>query len=197
MVYGLTGGTGSGKTLVSDYLAELGYKVIDADKIARELTQKGSPVIDELREEFGPGIISKDGELQRKDLGKIVFNDEAQLEKLNNIMAKHLDARFVEILNKARIEEPYGKIFFDAPTLLESGREWLVDRIWVVVSDPETRIRRLMQRDDLSRDQVLARMANQLPDEQKVERADVVIYNNGTIAELKDQIDKILDAMCL
>ena len=192
MVYGLTGGTGSGKTLVSEYLTELGYRVIDADKISRELTEKGSPVLDELREGFGPGIFSDDGELLRKELGKIVFSDEIQLEKLNSIMAKHLDARFVETLNRARIEDPYGKIFFDAPTLLESGREWLVDRIWVVVSDPETRIRRLMSRDGLTKDQVLARMANQLPDEKKIERADVVIYNNGTIEELKEQINNIL-----
>ena len=192
MVYGLTGGTGSGKTSVSEYLKELGYTVVDADEIARELTKKGSPVLDEIKSAFGSDIISEDGTLLRKKLGNIVFNDEEKLEILNSIMSCYLDERFVQVLDKARAENIYGKVFFDAPTLLESGREWLVDSIWVVVSPVEDRIKRIMQRDGISREQVLARMKNQLPDEEKIKKADVVIYNNGTIEDLKDQIDKIL-----
>ena len=192
MVYGLTGGTGSGKTSVSEYLKELGYTVVDADEIARELTKKGSPVLDEIKSAFGSDIISEDGTLLRKKLGNIVFNDEEKLEILNSIMSCYLDERFVQVLDKARAENIYGKVFFDAPTLLESGREWLVDSIWVVVSPVEDRIKRIMQRDGISREQVLARMKNQIPDEEKIKKADVVIYNNGTIEDLKDQIDKIL-----
>ena len=192
MVYGLTGGTGSGKTSVSGYLKELGYTVIDADKIARELTEKGSPVLDKLKEEFGPQIIDEDGSLIRKKLGAIVFSDKEKLKKLDSIMEKDLTEKFIHVLDKARIEDPYSKIFFDAPTLLESNREWLVDRIWVVVSDKETRIRRIMERDGITREQVLARMSNQLSDEEKIKRADVVIYNNGSLQDLRKQIDTIL-----
>ena len=192
MVYGLTGGTGSGKTSVSEHLKELGYTVIDADIIARELTDKGSPVLDDLKAEFGPEIIAEDGSLLRKKLGSIVFNDKSKLERLNEIMEDRLNARFIEALDKARIENPYGKVFFDAPTLLETNREWLVDNIWVIVSDKEKRIRRIMDRDGLTREQVLSRMANQLSDEEKIKRADVVIYNNGSLDDLKKQIDSLL-----
>ena len=193
MVYGLTGGTGSGKTSVSNYLKELGYTVIDADKIAREITETGSPVLAELKNTFGDSIIAEDGSLLRKKLGSIVFNDKEQLDKLNTIMARYLDERFVQVLDAARVNDPYGKIFFDAPTLLESGREWLVDKIWVVVSDLEVRIQRLMERDGITREQVLARMSNQLSDNEKIERADKVIYNDGTLDDLKAHVDQALE----
>lgn len=192
MVYGLTGGTGSGKTSVSEYLKQLGYTVIDADKIARELTEKGSPVLDKLKAEFGTEIIDENGSLLRKKLGSIVFNDKEKLDKLNSLMEKDLNEAFIKAIDRACVENPYGKVFFDAPTLLESSREWLVDKIWVVVSDIETRIKRIMDRDRISREQVLARMSNQLSDEEKMKRADVVIYNNGSLDDLKEQIDSII-----
>ena len=193
MVYGLTGGTGSGKTSVSEYLKEHGYKVVDADQIARELTEKGSPVLDELKTAFGPEIIAEDGSLLRKKLGSIVFNDKTKLDKLNEIMEERLNERFIKALDRAQVEDPYGKVFFDAPTLLETNREWLVDRIWVVVSDQEARIKRIMDRDGITREQVLSRMANQLSDEEKIKRADVVIYNNGSLDDLKLTVSNALD----
>ena len=192
MVYGLTGGTGSGKTSVSEYLKELGYTVIDADQIARGLTEKGSPVLDKLKAAFGPQIIAEDGSLLRKKLGAIVFSDRSQLDKLNSIMEKDLTDMFIRVLDEARVRNPYSKVFFDAPTLIESSREWLVDRIWVVVCDKEKRIRRIMDRDGISREQVLDRMSNQLSDDEKIKKADVVISNNGTLEDLKAQVEKAL-----
>ena len=192
MVYGITGGTGSGKTTVTEYLKELGYTVVDADQIARSVTEPGSALLSELADEFGTDIIAPDGSLLRKKLGSIVFNDKEKLEKLNSIMAPALDRRFEDVLDAARVDQPYGKIFFDAPTLLESGREYLVDKIWVVVSDKEERIRRIMERDGLSREQVLARMGNQLSDEEKTARADVVIYNDDDLEDLKENVRKSL-----
>lgn len=193
MVYGLTGGTGSGKTTVANYLTEMGYKVIDADVIARSLTEPGSKVLWQLAENFGSEIIAEDGTLIRKKLGDIVFNNKEKLQQLNDIMGPSMDAAFKEALDSAILEDPYSKVFFDAPTLYESGREYMVDKVWVVAAGLETRIKRIMERDGLSREQVLARMENQLPEEEKIRRADVVIYNDGTLEDLRLAVEKALN----
>ena len=192
MVYGLTGGTGSGKTTVAKYLTEMGYTVIDADVIARSLTDPGSEVLRLLAESFGEDIIAEDGSLIRKRLGDIVFNNKEKLQQLNDIMGPSMDKAFLKALNDAVLERPYSKVFFDAPTLYESGRECMVDKVWVVAAGLETRIKRIMDRDGLSREQVLARMANQLPEEEKIRRADVVIYNDGTLEDLRCAVEKAL-----
>ncbi|MBQ2312426.1 MAG: dephospho-CoA kinase [Firmicutes bacterium] len=192
MVYGLTGGTGSGKTTVANFLTEMGYTVIDADVIARSLTDPGSEVLRLLAETFGEEILAEDGSLIRKRLGDIVFNNKEKLQQLNDIMGPSMDKAFLKALNDAVLERPYSKVFFDAPTLYESGREYMVDKVWVVAAGLETRIRRIMDRDGLSREQVLARMANQLPEEEKIRRADVVIYNDGTLEDLRCAVEKAL-----
>ncbi|MCR5010330.1 MAG: dephospho-CoA kinase [Clostridia bacterium] len=192
MVYGLTGGTGSGKTTVANYLTEMGYTVIDADVIARSLTDPGSNVLQLLAETFGEEILAEDGSLIRKRLGDIVFNNKEKLQQLNDIMGPSMDKAFLKALNDAVLERPYSKVFFDAPTLYESGREYMVDKVWVVAAGLETRIKRIMDRDGLSREQVLARMANQLPEEEKIRRADVVIYNDGTLEDLRRAVEKAL-----
>ena len=192
MVYGITGGTGSGKTTVCGFLEEMGYTVIDADKVARSLTEPGSQVLWKLSETFGKEIIAEDGSLIRKKLGEIVFNNKEKLQQLNDIMGPAMDEAFRSALDAAVLENPYSKVFFDAPTLYESGRESMVDKVWVVAAGLETRIKRIMDRDGLSREQVLARMANQLPEEEKIRRADVVIYNDGTLEDLRMTVEKAL-----
>lgn len=192
MVYGLTGGTGSGKTTVCGYLEEMGYTVIDADKVARSLTEPGSAVLNLIAETFGKEILAEDGSLIRKKLGDIVFNNKEKLKQLNDIMGPAMDEAFKSALDEASMENPYSKVFFDAPTLYESGREKMVDKVWVVAAGLETRIKRIMDRDGLSREQVLARMANQLPEEEKIRRADVVIYNDGTLEDLRRTVENAL-----
>ena len=192
MIYGLTGGTGSGKSTVADYLRELGYEVVDCDQIARQATAKGSPLLDELAAEFGQDIIDENGELIRKKLGSIVFGNEERLAKLNAMMKSALDERFREALDAACAKRLYSKVFFDAPVLFETNREHFVDRIWVVAADRETRIQRIMKRDGVSREEVEKRMASQLPDDEKCARADLVIYNDGTIEDLKEKVRKAL-----
>ena len=188
MIYGLTGGTGSGKSTVAEYLKEFGCTVVDADIIARSVTEKGSEVLKKLSDEFGQDIIDENGELIRKKLGSIVFQDSEKLEKLNEIMRSSLDEKFEKALRQASEERLYGKVFFDAPTLFESKREHFVDRIWVVIADRNTRIERIMKRDGLSREEVEKRMQNQLPDDVKAARADVVIYNDGSLEELREKV---------
>ena len=192
MIYGLTGGTGSGKSTVAEYLVEFGCTVVDADIIARQVTEKGSEVLAQLAEEFGQDIIDENGELIRKKLGSIVFGDKEKLEKLNDIMRKALDEKMLGALKAAEEERLYSKVFFDAPTLFESKREHFVDKIWVVAADRETRIQRIMKRDGISREEVEQRMASQLPDDEKIARADVVIYNDGTLEDLKKKVEEAL-----
>ena len=193
MVYGLTGGTGSGKTTVAEYLREFGCEVVDADIIAREVTAKGSPVLDVLAETFGADILDENGELIRKKLGSIVFGNKEKLAKLNELMREALDTRFRKALDEAGSKRLYSKVFFDAPALFETNRDHFVDRVWVVAADLETRIARIMKRDGLSREQVLERMASQLPEEEKIRKADVVIYNDGTLEDLRNKVAEALN----
>ena len=193
MVYGLTGGTGSGKTTVCNYLKEMGFTVIDADVVARSLTEPGMPLLKKLADTFGSDIIAEDGTLIRKKLGEKVFGDKEKLKQLDDLFGPAMDEIFEKTLADARIQNPYSKVFFDAPTLFESNREHLVDKIWVVAADRETRIKRIMERDGLSREEVEKRMQSQLPEEDKIRRADVVIYNNGTLLDLRN---KVIEALC-
>ena len=188
MIYGLTGGTGSGKSTVAQYLREFGCEVVDADIIAREVTAKGSPVLDDLAEEFGADIIDENGELIRKKLGSIVFGNAEKLARLNEIMREALDTRFKSALEAATAKRLYSKVFFDAPALFETNREHFVDKVWVVAADKETRIARIMKRDGMTREEVLDRMKSQLPDDEKMRRADLIIYNDGTLEDLKNKV---------
>ena len=192
MIYGLTGGTGSGKTTVAEYLREFGCEVVDADLIARQVTEKGSPVLDKLAETFGSDILDENGELIRKKLGNKVFGDDAKMAVLNELMRKALDEGFEAALKEASSKRLYGKVFFDAPALFETNREYMVNKVWVVAADKETRIARIMKRDGISREEVLKRMQSQLPDDDKIARADFVIYNDGTLEELKEKVGKAL-----
>ena len=192
MIYGLTGGTGSGKSTVAQYLRELGCEVVDADLIARQVTEKGSPVLDEIAKAFGSDILDENGELIRKKLGSKVFGDAEKLALLNEIMRKALDERFEAALKEASEKRLYSKVFFDAPALFETKREHFVDKVWVVAADKETRIARIMKRDGISREEVLKRMESQLPDGEKEARADIVIYNDGTLEDLRKKVEAAL-----
>ena len=192
MIYGLTGGTGSGKTTVAEYLREFGCEVVDADLIARQVTEKGSPVLDKLAETFGSDILDENGELIRKKLGSKVFGDDAKMAVLNELMRKALDEGFEAALKEASSKRLYGKVFFDAPALFETNREYMVNKVWVVAADKETRIARIMKRDGISREEVLKRMQSQLPEDDKIARADFVIYNDGTLEDLKEKVRKAL-----
>ena len=193
MIYGLTGGTGSGKTTVAQYLREFGCEVVDADLIARQVTEKGSPVLEKLAEAFGSDILNDNGELIRKKLGSKVFGDSAKMAVLNELMRKALDEGFESALKEASSKRLYSKVFFDAPALFETKREYLVDKIWVIVADKETRIARIMKRDGISRDEVEKRMESQLPDDDKTARADLIIQNDGTLEDLREKVRMALE----
>ncbi|AIC95264.1 dephospho-CoA kinase [Shouchella lehensis] len=194
MKIGLTGGIASGKSLASTYLYEKGYPIIDADKIARQVVEPGTPALEAIRNTFGKAVVHEDGQLNRKALGSIVFASEEKRQQLNKIV--HPAVR-KQMLKEADTFERNGHtlIIFDIPLLVESHLFHLVDQVWVVYVDEETQLTRLMQRDQSTKDEALQRIRAQIPLEQKVQYADQVIKNTGTKQETYDQIDAILQTV--
>ena len=192
-VIGITGGIGSGKTTVSGYLRSLGYEVIDADGIARDLAES-EDVLHEIRDMFGDSVLKEDGSLDRKRMAEIVFSDIHKKEMLEAIITDRVVARCAEIIQGYREDEnASGPVFLDAPLLFETGADRLVDEIWSVACDVDKRIERAKLRDDSLAEDIEARIAAQLPDDDRAEKADVVISNDGTVDELKCSIDSLLE----
>ena len=189
---GITGGIGSGKSAVTDLLQGKGYVVIDADETAREAAAPGEPAMLRLSEEIGDGFFLEDGSLDRQGLAKIMFNDPIVLMAVNEIFHHDIHRR-IEKKTMECAERGEELVFISAPLLFESGGDWMTDEIWLVTADEDIRLRRVMQRNDMSEEDVRARMRNQMPEEEKRKRVDLVIENNGTLEELKDAIEGILE----
>lgn len=189
-VIGLTGGTGSGKSVVSKSLAAAGAVVIDADKIAHEIILKGKPAYAEIVNFYGTEILDAEGNIIRKKLGEIVFHDAKKLAFLNQCTHKYICAEVDRQIAAAK--QTNAKIILDAPLLLEAGLESRCDAVWVVYADPQVRARRIMERDGISDALAKARIANQKSWEEYRQAASVVIDNSKDFAYLQEQLDKIL-----
>lgn len=193
-VIGITGGIGSGKSTVSSYIAELGYDVIDADKIAKELASDPS-VLSEIRENFGESVLDDSGMLDRRKMAEIVFTNAKKKEELESIVTKRVIERVESLINSYNTGELKSKndiVFLDAPTLLETGTDRLVDEVWVIMCDLATRLERASARDDASKSAIEARIAAQMSEEEMMARADEIIYNDGTAEDLKNKIKELL-----
>lgn len=186
-VVGLTGGIGSGKTQVANYFAKCGVPVIDADRIAREIVEPGQPALAEIAHAFGAAALDSTGRLDRAALRKVVFNDEAQRQKLEAILHPRIRAN---IRNRiANLQAPYCVVAI--PLLLETGQRDLIDCILVVDTPLETQIQRVQQRDGLSRAEIEAVLRTQLPREQRLAQADDIILNDASLGALEDQVQKL------
>lgn len=194
-IIGITGGIGTGKSTASRYLRELGYDVIDADDIARELASD-SRVINEIRDYFGDEMIKDDGTLDRKRMADVVFSDLHRREMLESIITsrviEEVAARISDFRSGQKNAMRGDTVFLDAPTLFETGADRLVDEVWLVTCDLEKRLDRTAVRDSAQRDELEARIAAQMSEDEKAERADLVFYNNGTREELRSAIDDAL-----
>jgi dephospho-CoA kinase len=185
LVVGLTGGIGTGKSRVVELLARLGAAIVDSDRIVRELQQPGSPALARIAETFGPEYLLPDGNLDRAKLGKLVFDHPAERARLNAIMLPAVTVRLRERLEELRAARER-VVVLDIPLLLEgrksgtgAGAVLPFDVVVVVYADEETQVRRVMERDRLSREDALARVRAQLSIEEKRRMADVVIDNRG------------------
>ncbi len=186
-IIGLTGGFGSGKSTVSQFLAELGAVIIDADKVGHEVSKPGTEAWRVVVGTFGQGIISTDGTIDRRKLGKIVFRNPDARARLNQIMHPRILERV-----KAMIEEyeRFGAdiVVIEAPLLLEARWKPMVDEVWVTSAPQTTVISRLREQRGIPESESLARIRAQLTDEERTSQADVVIYTDCTLDELKDRV---------
>ena len=189
---GLTGGTGSGKSVVSKSLAEAGAVIVDADKIAHEIILKGEPAYQEIVEYYGTGILDAEGNIIRKKLGEIVFNDKEKLAFLNQCTHKYITAEVKKQIAAAKAEGTAAAIIVDAPLLLEAKLEAVCDLVWVVYADPEVRAQRVMDRDGITYELAKARISNQKSWEEYKSAASAVIDNSKDLGHLKEQISEIL-----
>ncbi len=194
---GLTGGIGSGKTLVARMFRELGAVIIDADVIAREVVSPGGPAYDPVVRVFGPGVLRPDGVIDRKALAARVFGDTEARRQLNALTHPHIRRRMAEDVERAVRAPGVDVIVLDIPLLLETteGRDLGLDGIVVVDAADDVRLERIMARNGLSRASAQRRLAAQMPLRDKVERADWVIDNNGTPEATGEQVRTLWEAL--
>lgn len=181
-VIGLTGGIATGKSTVARFFAERGVPVLDADQLARDAVLPGSPALDEIVARFGSEVLTKEGVLDRKRLGTIVFSNPEKRRMLEEIL--HPEIRK---LGDARISEAgaagHKRLIYMAPLLIEAGAMNRVDTIWVVSVRPGIQLERLMLRDGITRDQAQKIIDSQMPLSEKEQYGSVVIDNSGTEAQ--------------
>ena len=184
---GLTGGIGSGKTVVSDRLQELGVPVIDTDVIARELVTPGSDALDTIIKAFGTGVLTQNGELDRKRLGKIVFSDSGKKAQLEAVL--HPLIRRQTLFRIENLSAPYCVIV--VPLLIETDFAKFVDRILVVDAPDHRRIGWIKQRSGLSEAEIRTIFSAQTTREDRLAAADYVITNDGTLEELRLKVAEL------
>ncbi|NLW07945.1 MAG: dephospho-CoA kinase [Clostridia bacterium] len=182
MIIGLTGGIASGKSTVSRILQELGAQIIDTDQLARQVVAPGQPAYREIVATFGRQILQADGSLNRRALGRIVFNDAAARERLNAIIHPRIRELAAKQIEAWRQKDPEAVIVIEAPLLLEAGMDAQVDVIWVVTAPQALRLERIRRRDKLSREEAESRLRSQKAGEaERLKRATVVIDNSGDL----------------
>jgi dephospho-CoA kinase len=188
---GLTGSIGVGKSFVLDVLRELGARTIDADQVARECVEPGTPGLAGVVREYGEGVLNAEGSLDRAKLGAIVFGDEAKREKLNSILHPFIIARQDEIIERWERETPDAIAIIDAALMIESGGYKRFDKLIVVHCEPEIQLQRLMKRNHLSRDEAELRVKSQMPQEEKMKYADYLIDTSGEFENTRTQVEAL------
>jgi dephospho-CoA kinase len=184
LMIGLTGNIATGKSTVARMLAELGAETIDADKVAHEVMQAGTPAHAAIVETFGAEALAPDGEIDRERLGAIVFADPTALARLEAIV----HPATIEAIGHRVAASPAAAIVVEAIKLIEAGMADGCDSVWVTTCRPEQQIARLMKTRDLSRAEAEQRVRVQPPQEVKLARADVVIDTSGTIAQTRERV---------
>ncbi|MHC1717588.1 MAG: dephospho-CoA kinase [Acidaminococcaceae bacterium] len=186
-IIGLTGGIGSGKTSVAAKLRALGARVFDADEAARNAVLPGSQGFHKVVENFGPQLVDADGKLDRTALAEIVFNDKASLRKLEDIIHGYVWQETDKFLNQCKQAGERAAIL-DVPLLIECGWHKKVDEVWLVALPVEKQIIRTMERSGMTAEDVQARIAAQMPLEEKKKYATLIIDNSGDWEETEKQV---------
>ncbi len=182
-VIGLTGGIASGKSTVINALRSLGAVVIHADDIAHDLMATDTPAWKDVVKTFGNGVLNPDQTIDRKKLGKIVFDNPEMLKKLNQIAHPRIFEKFKNELARIKSSQPESVVVMEIPLLYETHMDRLCDEVWVIWVDRETQIKRLMSRDSLNREDAIKRIESQMSLDEKAKRADLVLDNTRSIEE--------------
>lgn len=188
---GLTGGYATGKSFVARELERLGCYVIRADELGHAVLEQNGEAYRPTLETFGPEILNEDGTINRKKLADIVFSSPELLEKLSGFVHPAVIRLEDQILGELQARNPNSIAVIEAAILIETGRHGLFDRLILTVCDEETQIARGVERDHLTREQVIARIEKQLPLEQKEKHADYVVDTSGQKEETLQQVRQI------
>lgn len=190
LIIGLTGNIGCGKSSLSKIFIEKNIDVVDADIVSREIFED-KDLLEIIFEKFGPSIKNKDGSLNRRSLGNIVFNDNDKLIELNSLTHPRLREK---IFNKIKEIENNNKpmVVLDGALLVETGYLDTIDKLLVVKCKQDIQIQRIMDRDNCTKDEALSRINSQMSQEEKTKYADYIIDNSGSLQDLKNQADKFI-----
>ncbi len=190
---GLTGGMGAGKSTVSSYLRSLGAHVLDADVAARRAVEPGSEGLRLLVARYGTKILQPDGSLNRRALADIIFASDTERLTVNTILHPMVRNIFIREEQEIREVEPNAAVFWDVPLLIESNMHADVDEVWLVSAAEDVRVARIMRRDHCSEQDALARIRRQMPEEEKMGYADLILNNSGDEAELFIQVKALYE----
>jgi dephospho-CoA kinase len=193
IIAGITGTIGTGKSTVAAMFGELGAFIIDSDKLAREVVEPGKPAWQAIIDYFGRELLNDDQTLNRQMLADIVFKDQAKLQVLNSIVHPEIFKQDRRLVAERKSINPDSLVIKDIPLLLEMGRDvarLMVDKIIVVYASPDIQLKRLIAR-GVAQTDALNRINNQIPVTDKMQLADYVINNDGTLDETRAQVMKI------
>ncbi|MCR8630944.1 dephospho-CoA kinase [Paenibacillus radicis (ex Xue et al. 2023)] len=192
MNIGLTGGIACGKSTVSNMLVQRGAMLVDADRIAREVVEPGSPVLEQIAERFGQEVLLEDGTLNRKKLGEMVFGNQAALKDLQDMMHPSIRALLRQRMKDYEQQHPDKLVVVDVPLLYESGLQSMFEEVMVVYIPRNVQMDRLVLRDGLSLEQAEKRLQAQMDIEQKKALADILINNEGSLPQTEEQVEQFL-----
>ena len=195
LLVGVTGGMGSGKTLVAAIFLEFGAYILDADAICRKLVEPGQPALKEISESFGKTIVNKFGNLDRKKLAQVIFGDLKKKKELENILHPRVfEFEKLEYKNICQ-RDPKALVIIDAALLIESGNYMKMDKVIVVNTDRKTQIERVMGRTGWNRDEVVARIDNQMPIKEKIKYADFILDNFSDKISLRKKVKDLYEKL--
>jgi len=192
---GLTGGLASGKSFVGRSLADLGCLLIQADVLGRQVLEQGGETYEAVVATFGNQILDPDGKINRRRLARIVFSDPEQLAKLNALVHQHVKERERDLVAEFAREHPDGIAVTEAAILVETGSYKDYDRLIVAFCRPEQQIERSIERDGVSREEVLNRLSRQMPLEEKVKHADFIVDTSGSKENTLQQVRTVYDSL--
>ena len=187
MIIGLTGGIGSGKTAVSDSFEALGITIVDADLASRVVVEKGKPSLNSIEKHFGNEILTPEGELDRAKLREIIFNSDSEKQWLESLLHPAIANQIQEELNSSK--SPYTILV--SPLLFETNQKEFCSKVLVVDVPVETQVSRTLERDGVSEEQVNSIINSQIDREKRLELADEVILNNGSLADLQEAVREL------